>query len=135
MTALPTSAPPGVKLPDISYRIETVHRLSDLGAVVTHTVRGTSQEGFEAEWREINLMTVEGDLFTRSELLNEADLDTAIARFEKLSQPAPRLDNAASQVAARFRAHLTAGDWDAMAQMLADDFSKTTAVDWWARES
>ena len=31
--------------------IEAVHRLSDLGAVVTHAAHGTSQEGFDAEWR------------------------------------------------------------------------------------
>ena len=51
------------QLPDISFRIEAVHRLSSLGAVVTHYLHGTSQEGFEAEWREIHLMTIEGDLY------------------------------------------------------------------------
>ena len=48
-------------MPDISFRIEAVHRLSDLGAVVTQALRGTSREGFEAEWGEIHLITVEGD--------------------------------------------------------------------------
>ena len=38
--------------PDISIYIEAVHRLSDLGAVVTHAAHGTSQEGFDAEWRD-----------------------------------------------------------------------------------
>ena len=45
--------------------IEAVHRLSDLGAVVTLVVHGTSQEGFDAEWREIELLTVEGDRINR----------------------------------------------------------------------
>ena len=35
--------------------IEAVHRLSNLGAVVTHVAKGTSQEGFDAEWREIDV--------------------------------------------------------------------------------
>ena len=37
---------------DLNIYIEAVHRLSDLGAVVTHAARGTSQEGFDAEWRD-----------------------------------------------------------------------------------
>ena len=55
--------------PDVKIYIEAVHRLSNLGAVVTHAVHGTSQEGFDAEWREITLMTVDGDLFNRSRAL------------------------------------------------------------------
>ena len=35
--------------------IEAVHRLSDLGAVVTQVAHGTSQEGFDAEWRMISI--------------------------------------------------------------------------------
>ena len=41
--------------PDLRIYVEAVHRLSDLGAVVTHAARGTSQEGFDAEWRMITL--------------------------------------------------------------------------------
>ena len=78
------------QVPDISYRIETVHQLSDLGAVVTHTVRGTSRDGFEAEWREINLMTFDGDLVSRCELFDEDELDAALARFDQLGRPMPR---------------------------------------------
>ena len=37
--------------------IETVHRVSDLGAVVTQISTGTSQQGFEAEWRFICLLS------------------------------------------------------------------------------
>ncbi len=43
--------------PDIRIHIETVHRLSDRGAVVTHASHGTSQEGFDAEWRIVDLVT------------------------------------------------------------------------------
>ncbi len=100
----------------VSIYVETVHRLTDLGAVVTHVAKGTSQEGFEAEWREINVLTVEGDLLNRCEIFDEADLDAALARFEELQPPAPRLENAASRVFERFLAHFAARDWDAMAR-------------------
>ena len=75
-----------------------MHRLNDLGAVFTYVTHGTSHEGFDAEWREIDVMTVEGDMINRCEMFDEADLDAAIARFDELSRPAPRLENAASQV-------------------------------------
>ena len=94
--------------PDINVYIEVVHRLSDLGAVITQAAHGTSQEGFDAEWREIEILTVDGDLLNRCELFDEADLDAALARFEQLSRPAPQLENAASQVAERFLAHFAA---------------------------
>ena len=109
--------------PDISIYIEAVHRLSDLGAVVTHVAHGTSQEGFDAEWRVIDVLTVEGDLINRCEIFDEADLDAALARFDELQPQAPRLENAASQVDERFQAYFAARDWDAMAEMLADDIS------------
>ena len=109
--------------PDINVYIEAVHRLSNLGAVVTHVAHGTSQEGFDAEWREIDILTVEGDLINRCEIFDEADLDAALARFEELHRQTPRLENAASQVVERFLAHFAARDWDAMAELLADDIS------------
>ena len=39
--------------PDVNFYIEAVHRLSDLGAVITHATNGTSKDGFDAEWREL----------------------------------------------------------------------------------
>ena len=93
-------------------------------------LNGTSQEGFDAEWRMINLMTVEGDLISRGELFDEADLDAALARFDELSRPAPRLENAASRVYDRFNAYFAARDWDAMAEMMADDITMTIVVGW-----
>ena len=108
--------------PDISIYMEAVHRLSDLGAVVTSAVYGSSQEGFNAEWRMIDLFTVEGDLISRCEIFDEADLDAALARFDELHPQAPRLANAASQVVERFWKYFAARDWDAMAETMADDF-------------
>ena len=99
--------------PNVSIYIEAVHRLSDLGAVVTHAANGTSPEGFDAEWRMIDLLTVDGDLINRCELFDEADIDAALARFDELSRPAPRLENAASQAYERLQAYFAARDWDA----------------------
>ena len=61
-----------------------MHRLSSLGAVFTHTESGTSQEGFDAEWREIDLLTIEGDAINRCEIFDEADIDAALMRFDEL---------------------------------------------------
>ena len=108
---------------DLSVYIEAVHRLSDLGAVFTHIGKGTSRDGFEAEWRTVDIMTVEGGLINRSELYDEADINTALARFDELSRPASRLENDASRADVRFKNYFAARDWDAMAEILADDFS------------
>ncbi len=53
-------------------------------------------------------MTVEGDLFSRSELFDETDLDAALARFDELSRPTRRLENAASRMYVSFNAYLAA---------------------------
>jgi hypothetical protein len=72
---------------DITTYIEAVHRLSDVGVVFVQVLRGSSADGFDAEWRLVELMTVEGDLVSRAELFDEADLDTALARFDEISGP------------------------------------------------
>jgi hypothetical protein len=71
--------------PASSVYIEAVHRLDELGAVATQVLKGTSQEGFDAEWRMINFFTVEGDLISHAEVFDEADIDAALARFDELS--------------------------------------------------
>lgn len=110
-------------MPDVSAYIEAVHRVSQLGAVINHAARGTSQEGLDAEWRAVVVGIIEGDLYRRVEVFDEADLDAAIARFEELSWPAPRLENKASRVGDQYLAYFAAANWDAMAQMVADNFS------------
>ena len=72
--------------PDIPIYMEEVHRLSDIGAVVTQVLAGASRDGFDAEWREIGLFTFDGDLLSRCELFDEEDLDAALARFHELDQ-------------------------------------------------
>ncbi len=74
--------------PDINMYLEAVHRLSELGAVVTQVSKGTSQQGFDAEWREIAVLTFAGDAISRCEIFDEEDLDAAVVRFDELSRPA-----------------------------------------------
>ena len=83
---------------DLNVQIESVHRLTDLGAVFTHVGKGTSRDGFDAEWRTVDIMTVDGDLINRSELFDEDDLDAALARFDELTRNAPRLENEATRI-------------------------------------
>ena len=107
--------------PDINVYIEVVHRLSNLGVVITQAAHGTSQQGFEAEWRENSVFTFDGDLLSRCEIFDDADLDAALAKFEELSRSAPQLENAAARAYERLRAHFAASDWEAMTAMLASD--------------
>ena len=111
---------------DLSNFIEAVHRLDNLGAVITHVANETSQEGFHAEWRVTSLLALDGDFINRCEVFDESDLDAAIARFDQLSRPAPQLDNAASRAAEHYMAHFAARDWDELAKVLADDIAVST---------
>jgi hypothetical protein len=109
--------------PNLRAYIESVHRLGDLGAVVTCQSSATSQKGFEAEWRTVLVQTVDGDLMDRNEMFDEADIDAALARFDELSRPVPQLENAASQVLERLLAHFAIRDWNVIAERIRGDFS------------
>jgi hypothetical protein len=106
---------------DFYTYVEAVHRLSSLGAVVTHAAYGTTREGFEAEWRQVVLVTFEGGLVSRGELFDEGDIETALARFDELQPQQPRLGNAASQVHERFWTYFAARDWAALASVVCDN--------------
>ncbi|WP_104150814.1 BTAD domain-containing putative transcriptional regulator [Mycobacterium intracellulare] len=106
----------------LNLYVETVHRLNDVGAVFTWAGYGTSHEGFDAAWRATNLMTVEGEMISRGEVFDEADLDAALAKFDQLSRPAPRLGNTAARVFEHVWSHFAARDWDAVAETVADDY-------------
>ena len=107
--------------PQTSIYIEAVHQLNSFGEVVTHAVYGTSQEGFDAEWRQTSLLTVEGGLVNRCEIFDEMDLAAAVARFDELVRPASLLDNAATRI------------WDRMADAFnrrhVEDFLALSAAD------
>jgi hypothetical protein len=106
---------------DASAYIEAVHQLSELGAVATQVLKMTSQEGFDAELRLTYMIAVEGDRLSRIEVFDEADLDTALATCEQLSQPSRRLENAASRAEHRLFDHSSIGDWAAITEILAPD--------------
>ena len=91
-------------MPDISGYIESVHRLSNLGAVVTQAIYGTSQEGFDAEWRDGRNSDGRRRPVQPIEIFDEADIDAALARFDELSRPTRLLENTASQATERFLA-------------------------------
>lgn len=109
--------------PDTKIHIAAVHRLSDLGAVVTHFAHGSSQEGFDAEWRDIHLVLVDGEILCHSELFDEADCHVALTRFDELSQSVPRLENSATRAFGRFESSFCARDWDAIADAATDNLS------------
>jgi hypothetical protein len=102
--------------------VETVHGLTTLGAILSHATYATSREGLEIESGEIIILMVEGDLLSRCEIFDDADLDAAIARFEELHRQPRRLENEASRGAQRMEAHLAARDWEASAELFADDY-------------
>jgi hypothetical protein len=70
----------------------------------------TSQEGFDAEWRGIAIFTVEGDMVSRTEVFDEADLAPP---SRGLISSANRHHGWRTRQAGteRFAAHLRARDW------------------------
>jgi hypothetical protein len=108
---------------EVTAYIEAVHRLSERGAVITQVLKGTWQEGSDAQLWMIGVFTVEDNLISRAEVFDEADLDAALGRFEELSQPERRLENAASRAHARLKGCIVARDWNAAAQILDDDIA------------
>ncbi|OBG89310.1 hypothetical protein A5699_14605 [Mycobacterium sp. E802] len=106
--------------PDINLYIECVHRLSESGALFTQVLKGTSHEGFDAEWRDVIILTVDGEQLSSLEVFDESDLDAAFARLNELSRPA-QPSNAASRAYERLQNCFVGPDLDAMATMLADD--------------
>jgi hypothetical protein len=110
-------------LPDFSIHVAAVHRLADLGAVVTWIARGSSQQGFDTEEQGIGVLTVQGGLINHFELFDDDDLDAALAAFDGLNRPAPHLVNAASEMYERFTRHFAVRDWEAMTELMAHDIS------------
>ncbi|MCP3812016.1 hypothetical protein NLX62_06725, partial [Mycobacteriaceae bacterium Msp059] len=107
--------------PDINLHIEAVHRLSDSGALFTQVLKGTSKEGFDAEWRDVIILTADGEQLSSLEVFDEADLAAAHTRFDELSRPAQRLENAASRVYDRIFDYFASRDWTAMKAVIGED--------------
>jgi hypothetical protein len=107
--------------PDTRIYVEAVHRLSNLGAVFTQVMKGTSADGFDAEWREIGILTIEGDLISRGELFDETDIDAALARFDELDRQAPLLENAATHTWVRLVDAFNRRDVDSFVALMTAD--------------
>src|SRR6202042_1303737 len=90
------------------------------GLVSTLVIEGTDAHGNELQWGRTFLFLSNGP---QVEVYEEDGIDAALARFEELRPQARRLENAASQVTERFLAHFAAREWDAMPQILGDNFS------------
>jgi len=56
-------------------------------------------------------------------LFDEADLEAAIAKFDQLGQPARRLENARRAYSKTNGRIFAARDWDALAEIVADNYS------------
>ena len=107
-------------VPDARYRATAVHVLDARGTVVTLGIEGTDSHANELHWaRSCSWVFDEA----RVDVYEEDDLDAALARFDELSRPAQRLENAATKVEERFQACFAARDWAAMGEILADDIS------------
>lgn len=107
--------------PGVRVYIEAVHRLSDVGVLVTHVTTGTSHHEFEAEWRTVTLSVLDAERIARTELFDEADLDLALARFDELSLPAPTLCNAAIRTWTRLAEAFNRRDVEEFLALIAAD--------------
>ena len=105
----------------VNGHVEAVHRVNNLGAVVTHVVKGHPKRASTPNGGKSLLVTLEGDVINRCELFDEADLGTALARFDQLSRPLRRLENAATRVYDRIGTYFAARDWSATAEAMAED--------------
>ncbi|WP_242660531.1 BTAD domain-containing putative transcriptional regulator [Mycobacterium kubicae] len=103
------------------FYVESVHRLTDKGALFTRVALEASQQGFDAEWRGIDILLVEGNLISRCEIFDEDEVNAAAARFEQLNRSARQLENAASRASERLRTCFERSDWTAVDKLLADD--------------
>ena len=70
--------------PDLNMYVESVHRLSERAAVVTHAAHGTSQDGLRRPTGGCRRLDDRRRRGKRCELFDETDLDAALARFDEL---------------------------------------------------
>ena len=104
----------------VRFHVDTVHKLTDVGAVVTHVVSGTSRSGFDVDWRITGVYTFEGDLVSRYEVFEDSELEAALARFDELSRTTTRLENAAAHIYAQNLSYCATRNWDALAAHVSD---------------
>ncbi|MGZ7035195.1 MAG: BTAD domain-containing putative transcriptional regulator, partial [Ilumatobacteraceae bacterium] len=109
-------------MPELRVYIEAVHHLSDFGAIVTQAAHGATRTGFEAEWRVVEIQTVENDRVSHAEIFDETDLDEALARFDDLQAHKRRVEHPSSDIIRRFVKHFAEREWDALSELFAVDY-------------
>ena len=89
--------------------------------VVTHVSQGTSHEGFAAEWREVSVLTVDGDLSAAS---SSSTRQTSTPRSRDSTSCSRRRRGWKTRQAKWTSAfkHFAARDWAALEKLIADDF-------------
>ena len=122
--------------PDINVYIEVVHRLSNLGAVITQAAHGTSQQGFDAEWREIGIFTFDGDLLSPLRTVRRGRprrRDRASSNSSAGRRRGWKTRQAKWLSASRRTSRLATGT--PSRKSWPTTFPRTIAVGWWARDS
>jgi ketosteroid isomerase-like protein len=96
----------------------------DDGAVFVTRGRGTTSDGARLENLVAWVMVVDGGRLRRFEWFDIEDADEALARFEELRAPTRVLTppNAAVRARDRNGAAYDARDWDALRELVTDDF-------------
>ena len=80
---------------------------------------------------EIIVLTVDGELISRCEIFDEADLDAALARFDELQPRRGDSKTRQRQVYERLHAYFAARDWAAITEILGRRlFPETIVVGW-----
>ncbi len=98
--------------PDLIIRIEAVHRLSGFGAVVTHVQHGTSTEGFDAEWRMIQVLIVEADRISRLRNVRRGRPRRRARPLRRTASAGAAAGERGNRVEDRYFAYFAAHDWD-----------------------
>ncbi len=89
--------------PDLHIYIEAVHRLSDRGAVVTQYSKGRRTKASTPSGGRSTSIQSTATCSTAASFSTRQTSTQRSRRFDELARPAPRLENAASQVIERFK--------------------------------
>ncbi len=107
--------------PDISIYMEAVHRLSDLGAVVTAGGVWDLARGLRRRVADDRPFHGRRRPDQPLEIFDEADLDAALARFDELERPTPSFENAATRTWARAADAFNRRDVDSFLALMTAD--------------
>jgi class 3 adenylate cyclase/ketosteroid isomerase-like protein len=112
----------GTELAHRQFRVAAIEAVAAHGACELLIGTGVDEHGAEVEWAMYLVSTMADGLVTRTEIFDLADRDAAVARFEELGRTddgAP--PNLAARAFERYNAAISARDWAAAAELVADD--------------